>query len=158
MVEELKTDLAAAGLEANRKADEPCTIVIFGASGDLTSRKLIPALYHLYLDGQMPDAFRVVGFARREKTDESWRAEMRESLEKYSRTKVVDNAKWDAFAANLSYHRGDLTEAEAYSRLVDCLQGCENEKLKRNLVFYLAISPSLFGNVVDQLHDAHLLR
>jgi glucose-6-phosphate 1-dehydrogenase len=157
MAEELKTKLAAAGLEANRKADEPCTIVIFGASGDLTARKLIPALYHLYVDGQMPDAFRVVGFARREKTDESWRSEMRESLEKYSRTKVVDDAKWDAFASNLSYHRGDLTEAEAYTQLRDCLQGFENEKLKRNLVFYLAISPSLFGDVVDQLHDAQLL-
>ena len=65
MAEEMKTKLAAAGLEANRKADEPCTIVIFGASGDLTARKLIPALYHLYVDGQMPESFRVVGFARR---------------------------------------------------------------------------------------------
>ena len=68
MAEEMKPKLATAGLEANRKADDPCTIVIFGASGDLTARKLIPALYHLYVDGQMPESFRVVGFARREKT------------------------------------------------------------------------------------------
>jgi hypothetical protein len=59
-------------LDEGRKADEPCTIVIFGASGDLTVRKLIPALFHLYKDGQMPEPFRVVGFARREKTDASW--------------------------------------------------------------------------------------
>ena len=59
-------------LDEGRKADEPCTIVIFGASGDLTVRKLIPALFHLYKDGQMPEPFRVVGFARREKTDTSW--------------------------------------------------------------------------------------
>ena len=59
------------GLEDGRKADEPCTTVIFGASGDLTARKLIPALYHLYTEGQMPGSFRVVGVARREKTDES---------------------------------------------------------------------------------------
>jgi len=158
MAEEMKTKLAAAGLEANRKADEPCTIVIFGASGDLTARKLIPALYHLYVDGQMPESFRVVGFARREKTDESWCNEMRESLEKYSRTKNVDEEKWSSFAANLSYHRGDLTEAEAYTRLGDRLQGYESEELKRNLVFYLAISPSLFGEVVDQLHATQLLQ
>ena len=55
-------------LDEGRKADEPCTIVIFGASGDLTVRKLIPALFHLFKDGQMPEPFRVVGFARREKT------------------------------------------------------------------------------------------
>ena len=62
------------GLEDGRKADEPCTIVIFGASGDLTARKLIPALYHLYTDGQMPASFRVVGFARREKTSKNTHA------------------------------------------------------------------------------------
>ena len=62
----------------DRKAPEDCTIVIFGASGDLTARKLIPALYHLFKDQQMPSAFRVVGFARREKTDASWRQELRD--------------------------------------------------------------------------------
>ena len=102
------------GLENIRKADEPCTIVIFGASGDLTSRKLIPALYHLYLDGQMPDSFRVVGFARRKKTDESWCEEMRTGIEKYSRTGNVDNTQWQAFSENLCYHCGDLTDASAY--------------------------------------------
>ena len=70
-------------IQDGRKVDNPCTIVIFGASGDLTIRKLIPALYHLYTDGQMPSLFRVVGFARREKTDESWRDEMRVGIEKY---------------------------------------------------------------------------
>ena len=59
---------------AERKAPEPCSIVIFGASGDLTARKLIPAFYHLCKEKQMPSAFRIIGFARREKTDESWRS------------------------------------------------------------------------------------
>jgi glucose-6-phosphate 1-dehydrogenase len=59
-------------LDEGRKADEPCTIVIFGVSGDLTVRKLIPPVLHLFKDGQMPEPFRVVGFARREKTDASW--------------------------------------------------------------------------------------
>ena len=146
------------GLEDGRKADEPCTIVIFGASGDLTVRKLIPALYHLYIDGQMPESFRVVGFARREKTDESWREEMRAGIEKYSRTCNVNNSQWQAFSENICYHRGDLTDAAAYDALAGRLAKFEDNRLSSNLVFYLAISPSLFGKVVDQLHTAKLLK
>ena len=150
--------LSMPGLEDGRKADEPCTIVIFGASGDLTARKLIPALYHLYTEGQMPASFRVVGFARREKTDESWREEMRVGIEKYSRTSSVDAAQWQTFANNLCYHRGDLTDADAYGGLAQRLTGFDDAALSGNLVFYLAISPSLFGEVVDQLHAARLLK
>jgi len=75
---------------AERKTPEPCTIVIFGASGDLTARKLIPAFYHLFKDKLMPSTFRIVGFARREKTNESWRQELRAALDQFSRTKPVD--------------------------------------------------------------------
>ena len=157
MVDDNNFDPVAAGLEANRKEAEPCTIVIFGASGDLTARKLIPALYHLYVEGQMPESFRVLGFARREKTDESWRAEMREGLEKYSRSQAVDEAQWAQFAANLGYHRGDLTDPVAYTGMAERLKGYGDAQLSNNLVFYLAISPSLFGEVVDHLHEANLL-
>ncbi len=150
--------ISMPGLEDGRKADEPCTIVIFGASGDLTVRKLIPALYHLYTEGQMPESFRVVGFARREKTDESWLDEMRAGVEKYSRTRSVDPAQWQTFSANLCYHRGDLTDAAAYGGLVKRLAGFDDASLSGNLVFYLAISPSLFGEVVDRLHTAKLLK
>ena len=156
-MEDSPKTISLAGLEDGRKADEPCTIVIFGASGDLTARKLIPALYHLHLEGQMPESFRVVGFARREKTDASWRAEMRAGVETYSRTQQVDDARWEAFAANLSYHRGDLTDADAYAGLARRLAELGDPCLVNNLVFYLAISPSLFGSVVDQLRDAGLL-
>ena len=157
MVDDNNFDPVAAGLEANRKEAEPCTIVIFGASGDLTARKLIPALYHLYVEGQMPESFRVLGFARREKTDESWRAEMREGLEKYSRSQAVDEVQWAQFAANLGYHRGDLTDPAAYTGMAERLKGYDDPQLSNNLVFYLAISPSLFGEVVDHLHEAKLL-
>jgi glucose-6-phosphate 1-dehydrogenase len=153
MVDSRKT-ISLPGLEDGRKADEPCTIVIFGASGDLTARKLIPALYHLHLEGQMPESCRVIGFARREKTDASWRDEMRAGVETYSRTQQVDDARWDAFAANLSYHRGDLTDAGAYTGLAKRLADFGEPRLVNNLVFYLAISPSLFGELVDQLHAA----
>ena len=143
--------------DEGRKADEPCTIVIFGASGDLTVRKLIPALFHLYKDGQMPEPFRVVGFARRDKTDASWREEMKAGIERFSRSPEVNAAQWEAFAKNLFYHRGDLTDAEAYASLGTRLADFDNEQLANNLIFYLAISPSLFGDVVDHLHEAKLL-
>ena len=70
---------------SSRPMPQPCNVVIFGASGDLTFRKLIPALYNLAADGDLPASTQIVGFARREKTDESWRTELRDSTEKCSR-------------------------------------------------------------------------
>src|SRR5437868_11677710 len=77
-----------------RKALDPCSIIIFGATGDLTARKLIPAFYHLYKEKQMPSGFRIIGFARREKTDASFRDELRQALGEFSRTKPVDDQVW----------------------------------------------------------------
>jgi glucose-6-phosphate 1-dehydrogenase len=140
-----------------RKAVEPCSVVIFGASGDLTARKLIPAFYHLSKDQQMPPAFRIIGFARREKTDASWRDELRQALDQFSRTKPVDDAVWKAFSQNLSYCQGDLTDPAAYQRLKQQLAGFGSEPLRQNLLFYLAISPSQFGQVIEQVYKAGLL-
>lgn len=144
-------------LDTQRKAIEPCSIVIFGASGDLTARKLIPALYHLYKDNQLPPAFRIIGFARREKTDESFRAELREALGKFSRTKPVDDAAWVKFAEHIVYCMGDLTDKAAYQNLEQRLASFGLPDLRNNLLFYLAISPSQFGDAVENLHGAGLL-
>jgi glucose-6-phosphate 1-dehydrogenase len=144
-----------AGTE--RKAPEPCTIVIFGASGDLTARKLIPAFYHLCKDKMMPPVFRIVGFARREKTDESWRQELRTALDQFSRTKPVDERVWKEFAATLFYCRGDLADSAAYKKLEEMLASFGSGPLRENLLFYLATQPSQFGQVVEELHRAALL-
>jgi len=149
--------MTSCRLSDSRKSIEPCTIVIFGASGDLTARKLIPALYHLALDKQMPADFRIVGFARREKTDASWRAELRQGLDQFSRTKPVDDAVWRDFEQHIFYCQGDLTDAEAYHKLERQLASFGSEPLRRNLLFYLATSPSQFGPVVEQLHVAGML-
>jgi len=122
-------------MDAERKAVAPCSIVIFGASGDLTARKLIPALYHLFKEKQLPATFRVIGFARREKTDESWRTELRTALDQFSRTKPVDDAVWNEFAKNVVYCMGDLTDAGAYAKLKQMLEGFGDEKLRKNLLF-----------------------
>ncbi|HMP82219.1 MAG TPA: glucose-6-phosphate dehydrogenase [Verrucomicrobiota bacterium] len=150
-------ELMACRLDSGRKAVEPCSIVIFGASGDLTSRKLIPALYHLFKEKQMPPTFRIIGFARREKTDDSFRAELREALDKFSRTKPVDEAVWTEFSANVCYCQGDLTDPAAYQKLSERLASFNNAALRKNLLFYLAISPSQFGPAVENLHNARLL-
>jgi glucose-6-phosphate 1-dehydrogenase len=136
---------------------EPCTIVILGASGDLTARKLIPALYQLFREGQLPKPVHLVGFARREKTTAAWRAELRAALDQFSRTRPVEDAAWTAFAENLAYCQGDLTAPEAFGRLRAHLDTLRPAVLRRRLVFYLAVAPSQFGGVVQQLHSAGLL-
>jgi glucose-6-phosphate 1-dehydrogenase len=140
-----------------RKAVDPCSIIIFGASGDLTARKLIPALYHLSKEKQMPPDFRIVGMARRDKTDESWRTELRQALDQFSRTKPVDDRVWQEFSQHIFYCRGDLTEKEAYQRLEKLLRSFGKEPLRRNLLFYLATLPSQFGEVIERLHEGGLL-
>jgi len=134
-----------------------CTIVIFGASGDLTARKLIPAFYHLCKDKLMPPEFRIIGFARREKTDDSWRQELRAALDQFSRTKPVDEKIWTAFAKNIFYCQGDLTDAAAYQKLEQLLTSFGSGPLRENLLFYLATQPSQFGEVIEQVHRAGLL-
>jgi glucose-6-phosphate 1-dehydrogenase len=151
-------ELPVPRLRDSRKVEEPCSIVIFGASGDLTYRKLIPALYHLFKDKQMPQSFRVVGFARREKTDDSWRQELRVALDQFSRTKPVDDKVWREFARNVFYCQGDLTDEAAYRKLEELLTSFGKAPLRENLLFYLATMPSQFGQVVEQIHRADLLQ
>jgi len=150
-------ELLHCRLEPRRKEVEAGTIVIFGASGDLTSRKLIPALYHLHRDGQLPTATRVIGFARREKSDEAWRDELRAQLEKLSRTGSPGEASWGEFAHRLSYFSGDLNDPAAFERLRRNLESDGDARLRENLTFYLAVKPSQFGGVARNLAAAGLL-
>lgn len=149
--------LKTCRLGESRKALDPCSIVIFGASGDLTARKLIPALYHLAKEKQMPSDYRIVGFARREKTDESWRTELREALDQFSRTKPVDDEVWAEFAKHIFYCPGDLTAKDSYQNLEKKLSSFGSGPLRQNLMFYLATMPSQFGPAVEQLHEAGLI-
>jgi glucose-6-phosphate 1-dehydrogenase len=151
-------ELMTCRLESGHRAVTPCTIVIFGASGDLTARKLAPALYHLFGQRLLPEPVRVVGFARREKSDAAWREELLQAMQQFSRTQPVDRSQWAAFAQNLCYCRGDVTEPAAYQKLAQLLASCGPAPLARNRLFYLATLPSQFGLVVEHLHQAGLLR
>jgi glucose-6-phosphate 1-dehydrogenase len=149
--------LLSCRLDVGPKVVKPSTIVIFGASGDLTSRKLIPALYHLYQEKQLPDPFRIVGFARRPKTDAVWRGELLEDWQKNSPAKGWDAGTWAAFAQNISYCEGEFGDPAAYQKLEKQLSGFGQEALRRNLVFYLATSPSQFALVATRLQSSGLL-
>src|SRR5436189_5655582 len=95
---------------ATRTVPQACTVVIFGATGDLTMRKLIPALYNLAADGELPPAVAIVGFARRPKTDDQFRKEQEESTKKFSRQPVRDES-WDGFAKALFYRQREFPDA-----------------------------------------------
>ena len=151
-------ELLTCRLDFARKQAESCSIVIFGASGDLTARKLVPALYHLFAEKQLPLPIRIIGFARRDKSEESWRAELRKDVERFSRTKRVDAGLWDAFAGNVFYCRGEFGDPKAYESLGQQLTSAKDEKLRNNVLFYLSTSPSQFAEVAEHLHRAKLLR
>ncbi|HEX6656118.1 MAG TPA: hypothetical protein VF153_07910, partial [Candidatus Limnocylindria bacterium] len=100
------------GLRAGRMP-EPCTMVICGATGDLTERKLGPALYNLLLGGFLPPEFTVVGFARREMSDDDFRDHLRQGVDRFSRNRPIKESLWDSFAQGIVYHRGDFDDAQA---------------------------------------------
>src|SRR5579862_7751442 len=115
-------------------AGAPTSIVIFGASGDLTQRKLVPALYQLFRKGRLPEGARIVGFARRPLSHDDFRAAMHASVEEFSGP-AFDAATWDRFAASLWYVAGDLSTAADYERLEAFLQTQENGPANR--LYYL---------------------
>ena len=101
---------------ASRPMPQPCSVVIFGASGDLTYRKLIPALYNIAADGDLPAALSVVGFARREKTDATFRTELQEAARKFSRS-GIDDEVWASFADRVFYHRSEFADRSEERRV-----------------------------------------
>ncbi len=150
-------ELLVCRLDLRRKSAEPGTIIIFGASGDLTSRKLIPALFHLHQEAQLPGSHRVIGFARREKSDDQWRSELRTALDQFSRTGPPTTEAWDSFASRLSYCQGDLEDPAAYQRLKELVESHADEAVRENRTFYLAIKPSQFAAVARNLEQVGLL-
>jgi glucose-6-phosphate 1-dehydrogenase len=150
-------ELMTCRLDHTRRQVEPCTVVIFGASGDLTARKLIPALYHLFKEGQLPAEIRIVGFARREKSDAGWRTELREALERFARPGAAAGWEEGGFPERLHYCQGDIDDPQAYARLAALIGGFATPELRQNRIFYLATSPSQFGTVAARLHQAGLL-
>ena len=128
-------------------ATEACTYVIFGATGNLSRIKLMPAFYNLDVAGQLPEGTNILAIGRREWTQEKWLAEVKEMIQ----TKIketFDESAFEKFATRLHYHFGDLQQPECYRALATTL---EQPQFSPNTAFYLSISPSDFGNVMEQL-------
>lgn len=134
------------------KIPESCILVIFGATGDLTARKLIPALYNLAREGQLPPHFACIGFARREKTNEMFREEMLAAIHQYSRSKPINLELWNNFKEKLFYHQSEFDHDEGYESLNKTLQLLDTQLgTKGNRVFYLSTQPSFFPTVIEKL-------
>jgi len=143
------------GLSA-RAVPQPCIIVIFGATGDLTHRKLIPALYNLAADGDLPPAVAIVGFARREKSDEEFRTELEEATRKFSRQAVRDEI-WRTFAQSIFYHQSEFGDEAGYETLAKRLDKIDKECGTRgNRLFYFAAAPDQFEPILKHLKAAGL--
>ena len=136
------------------KVEEPVTFVIFGATGDLTRRKLLPALYTLFRDNALPDNFAIVGFARRDYNDCSFCELMNAALREHSRT-PVDETSLTAFCSRLHYHCGDLSDPLAFNTLNERFD--KDDALPANRLFYLSIASDLVEQTVDHLEASGLI-
>ncbi len=135
----------------------PNTVVIFGASGDLTKRKLLPALYNLELERLLPNSFAVVGFARRPISDDEFRKQMLDGVNTFSRNRPAQPNVWESFSQGIFYSAGNFDDPEAYKRLSDLLDRLDKERgTGGNRLFYLATAPEYFPVVVQQLGAAGL--
>jgi glucose-6-phosphate 1-dehydrogenase len=133
---------------------DPCTIVIVGATGDLTARKLIPALYHLYLNNGLPRRFQIVGCGRTGLDDTEFRNKMEAAL---NEADLLDQAKWPDFSAALHYRQIDYEDLNSFSGLADSLREIDTRHdTKGNRIFYIALPPTLYKTVAQMIGRAGL--
>ncbi len=134
----------------------PRMLVIFGGTGDLTHRKLMPALYNLCADGLLPESYITVAVGRRDKTDEEYRGEVRESLERFSRNRIDDTC-WDKLRNAIRYFRLDIEDTSGYARLAEYLNGLDTDgQGAGDRVYYLAVAPEHFETIVSGLQAGNL--
>jgi glucose-6-phosphate 1-dehydrogenase len=146
-----------AGLQSDRITD-PCSIVFFGASGDLFKRMLLPAMYSLRLRGVLPNDFAIVGFSRTAYTDDGFRAYCKDQLDQFAPAgQKPQGAMWDDFAKRLSYVQGEFDDHDCFTELAKSLaQNDKNLGTKGNRLFYLSTPPSVFPTIIECLREANL--
>jgi glucose-6-phosphate 1-dehydrogenase len=143
---------------AEPQVADPCTMVIFGAGGDLTKRKLLPALYNLKANNLLPNEFAVIGFSNNKFTSQEFRESQSKDIHEFATSKV-DDAMWDWFNERLEYVECDFADPAAYKRLAEMIDKVDKRhSTKGNCLFYLAIAPRFFSVAVKQLGDAGLVK
>ena len=152
-----KTPDAAREQAQVERTAPPCVIVIFGASGDLTTRKLVPALYNLALSGILAENTEILGFGRHALTDDEFRAALRTGLERHSRNLPIRTDVWEALCPLISYMQGSYDDASAYTRLRDRLEELDRTRgTSGNYLFYFSTPPNVFAPIVQNLGQAGL--
>ncbi|MCD4689178.1 MAG: glucose-6-phosphate dehydrogenase [Desulfuromonadaceae bacterium] len=134
---------------------EPCTIVIFGATGDLSRNKLLPALYHLEAAGRLPAGTRIIASGRRPWQPLQWQQEARQAIADKARG-GLDETTFCRFIARSEYFCGDLGEADLYQGLANLLD--DRQRFSANIIFYMAVSPNAYGPIIEHLSDTGLLQ
>ncbi len=138
-------------------AHQPTIIFIFGGSGDLAYRKLVPALYNLYLDQYLPEEFSVVGIGRSAYTQTSYKAHVKKGVQEYSRRKADLQANWQKFARHIEYARMDLESDKAYHSMGTRIKKLEKKwGTRANVIFYLSVAPQLTPMIAKKLYAAKL--
>jgi glucose-6-phosphate 1-dehydrogenase len=136
----------------------PCVLVIFGGSGDLTRRKLIPSLFQLHLHKQLPECFKIVGFARSDNSTGDYRYLLEGGMREYAEP-IADSKQWESFAEKVEYLQGDYDEPEAYLLLKQRLRELNTDcSVGDNTLFYFATPPHLFETILGHLSESGLLR
>src|SRR5437879_768543 len=144
----------------------PCAMVIFGSSGDLTKRLLIPALYNLAKAGRLSDKFALIGVDRTDRSHDEFRAYLGEGVRSFvsdtgtgAITEPFDARAWEFLAPRMSHLHGDVTKPETYVQLAEALKAAEAERgTGGNVVFYLAVASALFDPVIDRLAESGLTK
>src|SRR5712692_3704733 len=150
---------AAPAKKSSITPADPCTIVIFGASGDLSRRKLIPSLYSLAAQDCLARRFAIIGFARTPMTDEAFQQTAVDSVKKFADSSTANGEQCSEFAKALAYVSGEYHHAEAFEKLKQRLEELERaHQLNGNRLFYLATPPDIYPLVVEQLHKAGLAK
>ncbi|MGZ6339149.1 MAG: glucose-6-phosphate dehydrogenase [Candidatus Limnocylindrales bacterium] len=149
------------GLRLERVPDPAC-FVLFGATGDLAHRKVLPALYQLWRTNLLPHEFAVLAVARRSYSDDSFRDEVRQTLEQFSRVRPIDETAWAAFARRICYQQLDFVDDAGYDRLSERLDGIDQDWATRgDRLYYLATQPSQVTEIIRQIgrvgldHEVH---
>ncbi|WP_448098652.1 glucose-6-phosphate dehydrogenase [Luteibacter yeojuensis] len=139
---------------------DPCTVVIFGAAGDLTSRLVVPALYNMRRTGLLSDNFSVIGFNHGKMADNAWKKSLTTALERFVGNSggKLDADAWGWLSGQMTYHAGDFDDLTAFQSLAIKLKDAERRRgTKGNVLFYLATPERFFGDVIEKLHEAGLV-
>ncbi len=145
----------AVSLGSAQAPAAPCVLVIFGASGDLTKRLLMPALYNLACDGLLPDRFCIVGLAMDDLTTEAFREKMAANIQQFCTRKEVDPKTWEWLSSRLNYLPGKFDDPSAFARLSELVSKLDEQyQAHGNVLFYMATPPSVFGLISDNLEKA----